>query len=493
MTVVGAFVALAVLFGILPARGSVAAAGAAFPLDVYFDVKHSLASASSWPLFVVLIVASVGIRSAVLTLTFWFADGADGHPLAGWRAAVGVVGRTSVIFLPVAVLILSGAAVRYAPFIWIGAPIGFLIATSRARKGVHLDVGAGSPRGEAVPETAPFLGYAYVVAASAAAISFIGDRSAWLAALLILSIGPLHALFLLGWRENARAEVYPGGGFLALTTTVVLVGMVAGGAFYDRVVRSPKPVARTSSSGSIALLGGSDSTSQTGALSQLDVRSLGYPEDRVIVLSYTDSEEYRAEDTRGDLDEIADNVARQLSGLSEIDAVIGHSQAALIFDRILADGTDLPPRMVNFAPSPPRPPHLSLPSPGEGGPGKPGGDLARGFAALLRLTGLPDFDIDAPASPTNLEPVVVPEADSGRLAIWALADSVWLDGDWRRPGELNVVVLSDHVGVTNNDTALETSRTFLSGDAIEPDIGTWRGILVPLIRYAFEPWRPENV
>jgi hypothetical protein len=55
-----------------------------------------------------------------------------------------------------------------------------------------------------------------------------------------------------------------------------------------------------------------------------------------------------------------------------------------------------------------------------------------------------------------------------------------------------VVTVTDHVGVTKNGSALEAARTFLGGGSVEPDIGTWRGVLVPVIRYTFEPWRPVN-
>jgi hypothetical protein len=74
--------------------------------------------------------------------------------------------------------------------------------------------------------------------------------------------------------------------------------------------------------------------------------------------------------------------------------------------------------------------------------------------------------------------------------VWALGDSVWLDRDWRRPGELNVVSLSDHVGATNDGRALQTVRRFFEGRSIEGDHASWRGALVVILRYAFEPWRP---
>ena len=124
-------------------------------------------------------------------------------------------------------------------------------------------------------------------------------------------------------------------------------------------------------------------------------------------------------------------------------------------------------------------------------PGRVGGDLSRGFSALLDLVGLEPFDIDAPASPTNLEPVEVPDAAVPRLSVWALADSVWLSGDWRYPGSVNVVAFTDHVGVINDPLAIEATRRFFAGEVLPDDGLSWRGFTASLIRYAFEPYRPQ--
>jgi hypothetical protein len=120
-----------------------------------------------------------------------------------------------------------------------------------------------------------------------------------------------------------------------------------------------------------------------------------------------------------------------------------------------------------------------------------GGDVSRGLAWLLRGLGALSFDVDAPASPVRLDPVVVIDSRVPRLSVWALGDSVWLDRDWRRPGEVNMVALTDHVGVTNNRRSFQSVRTFFSGRALADDETSWRGAAVALLRYAFEPWRPQ--
>src|SRR5687768_11359898 len=114
----GLCVAVAILIGLLPARATVAAAGAAFPLDVYFDVKHAMGITSSWVTYALVVVLSVGVRSAVLVATLRMADDQEPGFLDAWRRSVPLVGVTAVMFVPVAALFFTGAATRYAPFIW---------------------------------------------------------------------------------------------------------------------------------------------------------------------------------------------------------------------------------------------------------------------------------------------------------------------------------------------------------------------------------------
>jgi hypothetical protein len=83
-----------------------------------------------------------------------------------------------------------------------------------------------------------------------------------------------------------------------------------------------------------------------------------------------------------------------------------------------------------------------------------------------------------------------PREDAPRLAVWALGDSVWLQGDWRRAAEVNLVAMSDHVGATNDARAVSAARRFFSGGRVAQDSASWRGALAAALRYAFEPWRP---
>jgi hypothetical protein len=68
---------------------------------------------------------------------------------------------------------------------------------------------------------------------------------------------------------------------------------------------------------------------------------------------------------------------------------------------------------------------------------------------------------------------------------------VWLYDDWRRPGELNVIAITDHVGVTNNARAIDVAKRFFDEKQVEGDEESWRGGLASLIGHAFAPWRPD--
>ena len=491
LAVEGAVGAILVAVRAFPGGGASAPATAAFPLDVYFDVKQSLAAAPGWAWFAAAIGFGLLVRAGALAATFWLSEDRPAPFAEGWARAARLALEAAAALFPAAALFYIGVATRYAPFVWLAAVAGVLPAVVFARRAIRLDVGRGEPRGRGVPEVPGWLAYAYVVTAFGAAMTVLGRTSPLLSALLVLLLGPLHALFLLGWREHLAAETYPGGGTVSVTITVVVVGALIGMSFYDRVVRSPQPAARAPADGTLLLLGGVDSSSTSGALTELDPRELGFKDSRTVVLSYTGpGRRYVAADTRTDLDDVAHAVAQQVEEAEPPRLLLGHSQAGLILDRLLKDGLTAPERAVVLAAPPPEPPTIEAPAPGTNEPGRPAADVARGFAHVLGWIGLTPYTVDAPNAPPQLESVIAERSGTPRLSIWALGDSVWLEGDWRRPGEVNVVAITDHVGVTNDERALALARDFLQGRAVEDDAASWRGFAVALLSHAFAPWRP---
>lgn len=475
----------------LPATGGTAPAIAAFPFDVYFDVREALTHGRDWLWFLALVMTSIVGRSLVFSSSLWLADGARAPLAVAWGRAARLAALASVVLLPSAALFFAGTAIRYAPFIWAAAISGLVPALILARKAVRLNTGDEPVEGKGVPELFGFLAYGYMVALMGYSVAVLGRESVVLAALLVACLGPVHAVFFLGWREHLRQETFPGGGFLVTAATVVLVGLLGVTSLYDRYVRNPQPVGRASTGGTLLLLGGVDSTSETGALSDFDPRRVGFRDENAVYLSYRGpGQPYSKTDTRGDLSEVAEAVDEQVVSAEDPTFMLGHSQASLILDRLLASGGRGPDRAVIFAPSPIAPPPFDVPTPDAKGAGKPGGDLARIVAGLFDLLGAEPFDIDSEASPVRVGSV---EAAGGipRVSVWALGDSVWLYSDWRRPRETNVVAITDHVGATNNGRAIDVTKRFFDGNQVEGDERSWRGGLASLIGHAFAPWRPD--
>lgn len=490
LSIEGLLFAALILFGWLPADASVAPAAAVFPFDLYFDLKQSVAFSSGWVLFGVTVVALVLFRTALLALTATFADGRGASLTRSYRAALMLGLRAVLYLLPAAALYFIAVATRYAPFAWIAAPIGFLPAWRLCRRGVALDTGIGARNGP-VPEISSFFLYATFLMALGASISALAGRSVVLAALIVACMGPFHAIVWLGWRWRATESAASPEGRVVTIVAFVLVAAFFVSSIIDRNWREFR-VVPADYEGSLLLLGGVDSTTTTGALADFDPGALGYAGDQSRLLSYRGpGRTHRVADTRGDLDEVAPRVQKQIDMPSERPRVLlGHSQASLILDRILEAGDLSLDASAVISPAPPVPPSIDIPPEGQAGEGRVGGDVARVFSDLLEIVNLIPYDVDAPASPTNLDTLKVRDAGVPRLAVWALGDSVLLETDWRRPGETNLVALSDHVGAIRNPRALEATRLFLQGKRVGSDESSWRSVAVNLLRYAFEPWRP---
>jgi len=478
------------LLGLVPANGTVAPAAAVWPFDLYFDLKQTVAFSSGWLAFGVILVVLILFRSMLLALTATLADGPDASIRRALRGAVGLGLVAALLLVPVAGLYFVAVAIRYAPFAWVAGGLGLLIGWRLCRRGVGLDAGVAA-QGGPVPEFSSFVLYAVALMAMGAAIASLSGRSTAAAALLVVCVGPLHALVWVGWRRRAAKGVASSEGraLAALAFFLFLAFFIS--SAIDRNLRD-YDVVPADYEGSMLLLGGADSTSKTGALADLDPGALGYAPNQTELLSYSsDGRPYSAVDTRRDLDAIAVRVADQIAETRDEPVVLlGHSQAALILDRIYDHNQPGPDAAAVISPSPTEPPSLEVPPPNQDGAGRVGGDLARAYAVILDVVNLATYDIDVPSAPVDLERVEVADAGTPRLALWALGDSILLEDDWRRTGETNLVVFSDHVGATSNPRALDSARLFLQGEDIPADDSSWRSILVNVFRFSFEPWRP---
>lgn len=483
-TAIACLVAGLIAAGALDARPVTAPAGGAFPTDIYFDLKHALGYAAGWVALGAVVVVGILVRSLAATATLWLGAHRERPFIATWRRVLRLTALAVPSFVPAATAYFAGVALRYAPFIWAGALLGFVPAVFLARRVVVVTTG-GPGR---APSFGAFWLYGIFLAVLGVLLETAGEVGAPWAAGVILVAGPFHALFLLGWKAEAMGDVGTGSGRVALLVAVLAVAAFLAVSLRDRE-RDPEP-AGGRTDGSLALVGGADSTSMTGALVGLNPRIFGFVPSEATLLSYRQSASYGMKDTRRDLREVAPVVSGRLAGMERPTFLLGHSQAAIVIDHIVRQGLPAPDRAVVVAAPPSVPPKLEVPVPGEGGRGIGGATLARGLRELFEAAGLPSFGIDAPAGPTRSVDSSETDPDFPRLSIWALGDSVWLDGDWRRMGEGNVVALSDHVGTVRNQRAVEASRRFFAGRRVHGDERSWRGALVRVVRALFEPWRP---
>lgn len=486
----GLVAAALIAAGVWPARPVTAPVVAAFPMDLYFDLKHAMGDATGWIPFLAALVVALPLRSALLAATLWLGEGRPAAFLPVWRRALKLSALALPLFLPAAALFFTGVALRYAPFVWVGAVLAVLVAARIARRAAALQVEiAISP---AAPTLGGLLLYGYFVSLLGAAIWVLGGATALLAALLVLIAAPIHAIFLLGWRAESVGVVPSGAGRGVAVVTAVFVALFAAATLLDRERGQPAAGAKTpENEGSLLFLGGVDSTTRTGALVGFDARAVGFRQGATTLASYrAPGEPYAVEDTRADPRRVATIVAQQVEAADPPVAMLGHSQASVILDHMIREGRAVPEQAAVIAGPPPQPVRLDVPRRGENGRGAIGAAAARVLQAGLEIAGFVTFDIDAEASPTQLRDSTAPANRSRRLAIWALGDSVWLDGDWRRPGETNIVVLTDHVGAVKNPRTIAATRSFFAGRPVPSDESSWRGLLVNAIRFAFEPWRP---
>lgn len=486
----GVLGAVAVAVGLIPSRPVAAPVVAAFPMDIYFDLKHALGHASGWGWFAAFVAPALVLRSAVLAATLWIAEGRPVPFRAVWGRALKLGALALPAFVPAAVLFFAGVALRYAPFVWVAAGLAVFVAMRFARQGAALEVARGiSP---AAPSFGGILLYGYCVSLLGVALWTTAPAGSVVTALVIVVASPLHALFLLGWRAESTGAVAPGANRWVAVATAVLVAAFAAATLFDRERGQPAGGTEApENEGSLLLVGGADSTTRTGALVAFDARAVGFRREATSLVSYrAPGERYEMEDTRADPRAVAPVVAAQVAAATPPAQILGHSQAALIVDHMIRENLATPERAAVIAGPPPRPPHLEAPGPEESGPGYVGATATRWLQAGLETAGFVTFDVDADAAPTNLEESTAAGGRVERLAVWALGDSVWLDGDWRRPDETNLVVLTDHVGAVKNPKTIAALRDHFAGRRVPDDESSWRGLLVNVVRFAFEPWRP---
>jgi hypothetical protein len=159
LTVEGFLLAALLLLDRVPANATVAPAAAAWPFDLYFDLKQTVSYSSGWVTFGLTLAVLILFRSTLLALTAALADGPDASIRRALRGAVGLGLFGVLLLLPVAVMYFAAVAIRYAPFAWVAGGLGLVVSWRLCRRGVGLDAGVAAT-GVPVPELSSFVLYA---------------------------------------------------------------------------------------------------------------------------------------------------------------------------------------------------------------------------------------------------------------------------------------------------------------------------------------------
>ena len=123
-----------ILAGAIPTSAAGVSSTAVFPLDIFFDLKQSIAFGQNWSYVVAALGLAVIIRGGILAATLWLAEGRPGSFALAWARGSRIALIAVFALLPSAALFFTGTATRYAPFIWLGALLGVVAAILIARR-----------------------------------------------------------------------------------------------------------------------------------------------------------------------------------------------------------------------------------------------------------------------------------------------------------------------------------------------------------------------
>ena len=210
------------------------------------------------------------------------------------------------------------------------------------------------------------------------------------------------------------------------------------------------------------------------------------------LLSYSDGSRYTKADTRRDLNDVRGGHRRPDRERRATGLDVGHSQAALILDRMISFRRNASRGFGCYlTPTGHRSPS-ERPGTRRGRSGAPRRGSHRGASRGCSIVSDSRRTRSTPGRVRRTWAMSCLRATVGftRMSVWALGDSVWLDSDWRRENETNLVSISDHVGAVEDLYALDRPRRFFAGDEIGDDEGSWRDALATTLRYTFAPWRP---
>jgi hypothetical protein len=390
------------LAGVLPRWPGLAHVVALPPLDLFADVRVLVATAPSPLLFVVGLLLSIGVRTAVLAAMLGSFRQHRGFALRFYLAAL-------VPALLAAGLDFSGRSVLYGYLVWGGllvtlvtllvlAPVPWTHA-DRLRHGLGTAFHFRLRIGTVVLYLVALMALGLLIRQPGRLVQVaVVPLSAALTALAILRLDRRPERRLPSWAAAAVTLVV----LLALVGAVLVV---PGGA-------APRPTTPRAA-GSLFLVPGADTASGDGALFHLDPATLGYSCAQTTYFSYAGTGHgagrrdavcpirrgapYTKSDTERPLAQLRTTFLAQLATLPRPVLVVTHSQGAWIawsglsrHDR-RASGVDALVMLAPFDQA-----LAPYPRSGHDGRGVVGGEAVRLVTHLGKTTGFSSFSADAP-------------------------------------------------------------------------------------------------
>lgn len=476
-----AVVTLLGALGVLPRWSGLVHLVALPPLDLAADLRWLLTRAPGYPSFLVGILATVAVRTAVLAVLL------GGLRAPRWRSAATFY---LVAFVPLLLTAQFDFVARSALYSRLfGGAVGLLalvvllLAAAPWTGAARLAQGwrAAARVGFRAPALA---GYA----TGLIVLGLLAGRGGPVAAVALV---PLSGALTLLAAARLRVAPAPVRGWVATGATAALGLAAFAGVVVTRGV--PFTESEAQRDGSVLVMSGINSASGEGSVFELEPARLGFTCEQFHYFSYAgpgdgqpqgsaacpkrEGAPYEPEDTQRPFDEQVALLEEQTAPLEPPVTVLAHSQAAWVAWQAAAEGRlDGVRTLILIGPFPSSP--LGFPPPGERGPGRVGGDLFRLLEPVPELVDF-DFIVDAPlsrellATPDAASEVFAAElpGDMEALALTATSDLALMPDGWRIDGAVDACPIREaHPYLPITPALHRTVDRFLDGIRQPPGI-----------------------
>jgi hypothetical protein len=499
LAVVTVSLTVAAALGVLPRWPGLVHLVALSPLDLLADLRALLAFAPGYPSFVVGAVVSLGVRGVVLAGLLGRLDRVGVSRTLRWLAALWPAALLAALALHAA------AATLFYGFFWLGVVLSLVLALStvavpwvREQAGLGLRVLLRHRF-----RSGTVLAYLAVLAGLGALADVTGPAGS-------VALIPVSALVSWG-----AVQVLADPDRLRRIRRVIAVASVAGLTALAAVAATgpaqppDTPGAEAPRDGSLLLMSGIDSRSGSGAILELDPRTLGHACESTHQYSYAGPGDgqpagegicpsatgapYEEHDTLRSREELVPFLEQQLVELEPPVTLMTHSQGVwLAWAAATKDRTPGVETLVLVGAFPDNPAAFTV----EGsGPGRVTADALRLVDLLGRLGGTGAFEVGAPltqewlAHPDAIERTLsrpLPD-DMRALSVPSLFDVPLLPRDPSIDGAVDACpVPVIHPDLPYSPELLEAVNRHQDGQAL-PACPVWRSAVGPAFRHLTPP------